>query len=269
MKTIKLIALFTIFATMAFSQSECEEQLIKYTAHLDADSLTVKVNFIHTIKAREDLPYYEEIRFNSSPKNPQYFLFKKTNPNAQVGYKVFDWDNIEIETEIVQKIGPGEFLIALKKHQSGDYKLVLYSKNPDGTCVNVSLLNGKKAENIKIPSTKLDDNTNLKELTLLKEYNQRVKSDDLPYVKEYSYVLTKDTDYYFLWENNKNLKFKLANSRRDEQALTEIKGKEGLLKYHCEITGVYYFIIYAKDPVPQNAILKFLFDEKSRKPNQK
>ncbi|MGJ3234561.1 hypothetical protein [Marivirga sp.] len=265
MKTIKLIALFTIFATMAFSQSECEEQLIKYTDNLEPDSLIVEFNLIHTIKAYEDLPYYEEIRFTSNPKYPQYFLFKKTNPNAQVGYKVFDWDNIEIETETVEKIGPGEFLMALKKHQSGDYKLVLYSKNPDGSCVNVSLLKRKKAGNINIPSTKLNENTNLKELTLLKEYNQKVRRDDLPYVKEYSYVLTKGADYYFLWENNKNLNLKVANSRRDQQALTELKGKEDLLKYHCEDTGIYYFIIYAKDPVPQNATLKFLFDEKSRK----
>jgi hypothetical protein len=269
MKTIKLIVLLTIFATTAYTQSKCEKELVKYTADLDPDSLKIEFNLIHYIKAYEDLPYYKEIRFTSSPKYPQYFLFKKTNPDAQLGYKVFDWDNIEIETETVQKIGPGEFLMALKKHQSGDYKLVLYSKNPDSSCVNVSLLKRKKAGNINIPSTQLDENANLTELTLLKEYNQKVKRDDLPYVKEYSYVLTKGADYYFLWENNKNLQFKLANSRREQQPLTTLKGNGKLNKFHCETTGIYYFTIYAKDPVLQNATLKFLFDEKSRKSNQK
>lgn len=269
MKTIKLIVLFTIFASSSYSQSECEEQLLQYTADINADSLEVKFNIIHTIKAYEDLPYYKEIRFTSSPKNPQYFLFKKTKPDAKLGYKVFDWDNIEIETETVQAIGEGEFLSTLKKHQSGDYKLVIYSKEPDGSCVNVSFLKRKKAGNVNIPSTKLDQKASLKELTLLKEYNQKVKSDDLPYVKEYSYVLTKGADYYFLWENNKNLNLKVSNSRRDQQALTALKGKDDLLKYQCEITGIYYFTIYAKNPVPQNTTLKFLFDEKSRKSNQK
>ncbi|WP_340152830.1 hypothetical protein [uncultured Marivirga sp.] len=270
MKTIKLIALFTIIATAsAYTQSKCEEELIKYTANLDPDSLTAEVNLIHFIKAYEDLPYYKEIRFTSSPKNPQYFLFKKTNPDAKLGYKVFDWDNIEIETETAANIGPGEFLTTLTKHQSGDYKLVIYSKSPDGSCVNVSLLKRNKAGNINIPSTSLDKNTNLKELALLKEYNEKVKRDDLPYMSEYSYVLTRNTDYYFLWERNTNLNLIVANSNREQQMLSDFSGEKGLYKYHCDNTGIYYFTIYAKEPVPQNATLKFFFDEESRKSNQK
>lgn len=262
MKTIKLITLFTIFATTsALAQAKCEKKLLKYTTNLDADSLIAEVNLIHIIKAYEDLPYYQELRFTSSPKNPQYFLFKKTNPDAILGYKVFDWDNIEIETEIAVDIGPGEFLTGLKKHQSGDYKLVIYSKNPDGSCVNVSLLKRKDAGNISIPSTNLDKSSDLRELILLKEYNQKVKREDLPYLKEYSYVLTKNTDYYFLWNGNENLNFQVSNSKREQQPLSEITGKQGLNKFHCDNTGIYYFTIYAKEPQLQNATLQFYYDE--------
>ncbi|MGM0580015.1 MAG: hypothetical protein ACQETL_05010 [Bacteroidota bacterium] len=270
MKTIKLISLLLLlntFSVVALSQSKCSDKLLDYTSSLDADSLNVDFNLILSIKAYEDIPFYEEIQFNSSPKNPQYFLIKKINQGASLGYKVFDWDNTEIKTETVELDTKGELLISLKKHQSGNYKLVLYSKNPDGSCISLSKLKRKLAGNIKIPSSKLDQQSKIEYLTLLKEYNLDIKMDDLPVIKEYSYVLTKGGDYYFHWEKNKNLKLKVTNVNREEQKLIPLKGEKPLLKISCKKTGIYYFVIYAKEAISQNATLKLYFDEQSRKSN--
>ncbi|WP_296622347.1 hypothetical protein [Marivirga sp.] len=267
MKTIKLIILFTTFSISTYSQSKCADNLLTFTSSLDPDSLKVDFNLILSIKDYEDIPFYEEYRFTSSPKDPQYFLIKKMNPEASLGYKVFDWDNTEIETQTIQQKVKGESLITLRKHQSGNYKLVLYSKDPDGSCISLSKLKRKKAGEIKIPSSKLNQNTDLKALTLLKEYNVNIKTDDLPVLKEYSYVLTKGTDYYFYWEKNENLKLRITNSKREEQLLESFDGNNKIEKINCEKTGIYYFIIYAKEAKPQESTLKFYFDEQSRKSN--
>lgn len=267
MKTIKLIILLMTFSISTYSQSKCVDSLLAFTSSLDPDSLKVGLNLILTIKDYEDIPFYEEYRFTSSPKDPQYFLIKKINPEASLGYKVFDWDNTEIETKAIEQKVKGEILITLKKHQSGNYKLVLYSKNPDGSCISLSKMKRKKPGKIKIPSSKLNQNTDLKDLTFLKEYNINIKTNDLPILKEYSYVFTKGTDYYFYWEENEDLKLRITNSKREEQLLESIEGNNEIKKVHCENTGIYYFIIYAKEAKSQEATLKFYYDEQSRKSN--
>lgn len=267
MKTIKLIFLFSIYSISTYAQSNCVDRLMDYTSSLGGDSLRAGLNLILTIKDYEDIPFYEEIRFTSSPDNPQYFMLKKINPDALLGYKVFDWDNNEMKTKVIQEEEKGESLFTLKKHQSGNYKLVLYSKSPDGSCFSISKLKRKKAGEIKIPSIKLNQNTNLTELTLLKEYNLDIKMDDLPYFKKYSYVLLKGTDYYFFWEDNEGLKLKVTNLKQEDQLLDPLVGNKKIEKITCEETGIYYFTIYAKDPIRQNATLKLLYDEKTRKLN--
>lgn len=263
MKTIILISLLLLnfFSIEAFSQTKCPDELLDYTSSLDADSLNADLNLILSIKDYEDIPFYEEIRFTSSPKNPQYFLIKKVNPNASLNYKVFDWDNIEIGTNTIKLETKGELLISLNQHQSGNYKLVLYSKNPDGSCISLSKLKRKQSEDIKIPTSDLSQNVNLKNLTLLKEYSLDIKPNDLPVLKEYSYVFTKGTDYYFFWENNKNLKLKITNVKREKLPLKPVDGNNELLKIHCEMTGIYYFIVYAKEGMNQYAELKLLYDK--------
>lgn len=205
MKAIKLIRLLLIstYSITAFSQTKCTDQLLSFTSTLEPDSLKVDLNLILSIKAYEDIPFYEETRFTSSSKNPQYFVIKKVNPDASLKYKVFDWDNTEIEIETIELEEKGELLISLDKHQSGNYKLVLYSKNPDGSCISLSKLKRKREGEIKIPMSNLNQTTDLKALTFLKEYSLDIKTDDLPVLKEYTYVFTKGTDYYFLWEDNK------------------------------------------------------------------
>jgi len=270
MKTIIKIALISCLSLLSlrsYAQSQCEENLMKFTSSIDADSLQAGLSLILTIDAFEDIPFYEETRFTSSPANPQYFLIKKSNPDVSLGYKVFDWDKREIQTETIAIEEEGAFLIELKKHQSGNYKIVLYSKHPDGSCMSISFLKKEKKGKISIPSSNLNQNADLKDLTLLKEYNENIKVGDLPYVSERSYVLTKNTDYYFYWEENANLKLKVMNSKRKDQPLLSVQGSNRLKRFNCENTGIYYFIIYAKEAMPQNALLKFYFDEESRKSN--
>jgi hypothetical protein len=262
---IQLIILLNLFSFTTYSQSKCTDQLLEYTSDLDADSLKIDLNLILSITAYEDIPFVEEVLFTSSPNNPQFFMLKKVNPEASLGYKVFDWDNTEIDTKTMEQEVKGESLITLKKHQSGDYRLVLYSKNPDGSCISLSKMKRKQSGKIHVPASGLNQNTDLKELTLLKEYNINVKSDDLPLNKKYSYVLTKGADYYFYWEKNRNLKFKVTNSKKEEQSLEALEGNGQLQKITCEATGIYYITIYAKEPTLQNSTLKLYFDEQSRK----
>ncbi len=270
MRTIKintLILLLNVFSFSVYSQSKCEDKLLEYTSSLDVDSLKVDLNLILSIKNYEDIPFYDEIQFTSSPKNPQYFLIKKVNPEVSLGYKVFDWDNTEIKTETIKQKVNGELLITLKKHQSGNYKMVLYSKKPDGSCMSLTKLKRKKSDDFLLPSSNLNQNTNLETLTFLKEYNVDIKTNDLPVKKEYSYVFTKGVDYYFYWEENKNLKLMVVNSKGEEQVLKPVDGNNKLLKTNCNTTGIYYFIVYAKEAEVQNAKLKFYYDERSRKSN--
>lgn len=266
-KLIKLILLLNIISVSVYAQKDCTDKLLDFTSNLNADSLKVDLNLILSIKDYEDIPFYDEILFTSSPKNPQYFLIKKVNPEASLGYKVFDWDNTEIKTETIQQKVSGELLITLKKHQSGNYKMVLYSKIPDGSCISFSKLKRKTAGNITLPSSPLDKNTDLQALSLLKEYNVNIETNDLPVLKEYSYVFTKGTDYYFFWENNKNLKLKISNSKRESQKLNLTGSENSIHKITCEATGIYYIIIYAKEALSQNTTLKLFYDEQSRKSN--
>lgn len=76
MKTIKLISLLLIvctFSVTTYSQSKCVDKLLDYTSSLDADTLNVDFNLILSLKAYEDIPFYEEIRFTSSLKTRNIF----------------------------------------------------------------------------------------------------------------------------------------------------------------------------------------------------
>lgn len=57
---------------------------------------------------------------------------------------------------------------------------------------------------------------------------------------------------------------KVINLKQEEQLLKPVDGKNELMKTHCETTGIYYFIVYAKEGMNQNATLKLFYDEQSR-----
>jgi hypothetical protein len=131
-----------------------------------------------------------------------------------------------------------------------EYTFILYSKNPDNSCVLLMKLHKDdhkkyiKTPNITIGSTDKGE--------LLKQYHLKIDKPEIPYVYKTAYVLKKEHTYYFHWKNNKNLRLKVFDANKNE---IELKTTNNTPTLDCTETGLYYFTVYQKEPLNQSATL--------------
>lgn len=246
-KTFLLVSIFLTFNNQTIGQI-CTQEIFQELISADTDSLEKQLNLILKVNKLEDMPYYEEFRF-SKQHQPTYFYIQKTSENTALGYRVTDAEGKDINTTLLSD-EQHHLLIKLDPDYTGEYTFILYSKNPDNSCVLLMKLHKDdrkkyiKTPNITIGSTDKGE--------LLKQYHLKIDKPEIPYVYKTAYVLKKEHTYYFHWKNNKNLRLKVFDANKNE---IELKTTNNTPTLDCTETGLYYFTVYQKEPLNQSATL--------------
>ena len=254
MKSLKpyiLVITLLFLNEYSFSQIPPEVDQFQFLIKKDFDSLKAKTNLILHNKLKEDLPYYDEVSFIKDAGIDKYILFYKEEDN-NVKMRIQSEKNFNILVDTIRK--DGFTLFKIDPEYYGEVKLICYSKEPNNKWFYISELDDKNTnEKIKIPNAPI----NLLQYRMLKEYKLKATKDDIPTLKEFSYVFTKNRTYLFKIEGDKDLGFKLYDNERNRMDLRAINDTTYL--YQTPETGIFYMVYYKKDALTKDSKVTFYY----------